>query len=113
MKCIASFIDKASPAAPDATVSDAAQRFAADPRLRALPVAAKGVVVGLVRRDTIERAAAAGLDHTLLSALMNRRPRLVEATTALQAVLDALLADRAADDAFVVIEDGRALGASD
>src|SRR6202000_2241799 len=42
-----------------------------------------------------------------------RQPRLIDAAAPIDAVLDMLLADRAEDDAFVVIEDGAPCGASD
>jgi CheY-like chemotaxis protein len=113
MKCIASFTDKAPPASPDATANDAAQRFAAHAHLRVLAVTGPDRAMGLVRRDTIDRALKAGLGRTPLSALMNRQPRLIDAAAPIDAVLDMLLADRAEDDAFLVIEDGAACGAGD
>jgi len=105
------------PVSPNAAVSEAFDRFAAEPNLPALPVVADGVPVGIVCRKRVVESFARPYTRELfgrrpVSAFMQPDPLIADETTDIDDVNRRLIQSQSAGayDAFIIASDGRYKG---
>jgi signal transduction histidine kinase/ActR/RegA family two-component response regulator len=109
MKCVARFVEPAPAVPVEARAAAVAERFVAAPGTWALAVSDGGRIVGVIRRETVERALRDNQGGLAVQDLMTRDPVMVDGAASVRDAVDALAA--APGDAVVVLEDGECRGA--